>query len=347
MRRIHKYYLLLLLFAFSCESVYVAELDEVGSVLVADARLIYGRQNQIFLNRSKGFNEDGIFEPVNAIVQVQDDKGETLNTIQDKPGIYLLNAALDSSRKYRLHIIANDETYVSEFEPVPEEPRIDSAYLEYFEKWAHPGGETDAGSFIKRTGQQFYVDIHEDQPCYYRFTSRLVLQYTFPFDTVIGTPVTLLKYCWKSIYPHEMFNLAAPSEYTSRPDIIKYPAEFLGYYDGYVEQNERGEGWIYMMHQYCISESAYRYYNDLNSQLGPSGKIFDPLYVQARNNLTCTSDPEKLILGNFDISRHREHRYLVKLNRGSGINSIRQIEQYHDISERGIRSMYKPYFWED
>jgi hypothetical protein len=347
MRRIQIFFLLFLLFIFSCESIYIAELDDVDSVLVADARLVYGRQNQIFLYRSNGFNDGDHFEPVNAIVQVQDDNGGTLNAIQDRPGVYLLNASLDPARKYRLHVIASGETYMSEYEPVPDEPRIDSAYIEYFEKWVHPGGETDAGSFIKRTGQQFYVDIHEDQPSYYRFTSRLVLQYTFPFDTVIGTPVRLLKYCWKTIYPHELFNLAAPSEYTSRPDITKYPAEFFGYYDGYIENNERGEGWIYIMHQYRISESSYRYYNDLNSQLGPKGKIFDPLYVQARNNLTCKSDPEKLILGNFDISRHSEHRYLVKLNRGSGINSIRKIEQYYDIPERGIRPMYKPYFWED
>jgi hypothetical protein len=347
MRRMLLYYMLLLLSLVSCESIYIAELDKVDEVMVADARLVYGRQNLIYLYKSKGFNEQDIFEPVNAIVQLQDDKGETLNTIQDKPGTYLLNASLDPERTYRLHIIASGDTYVSAFEPVPAEPRIDSAYIEYFEKWIHPGGETDAGSFIKRSGQQLYVDIHDDKASYYRFTSRLVLQYTFPFDTVMGTPVRLLKYCWKSYYPHELFNLAAPSEYTSGTDITKFPAEFFGYYDGYVDQNERGEGWIYIMHQYRITESSYRYYNDLNSQLGPKGKIFDPLYVQARNNLTCISDPEKNILGNFEISRHREHRYLVKLNRGSGINRIRKVEQYFDITESGIRSIYKPYFWED
>jgi hypothetical protein len=299
------------------------------------------------LYKSKRFNETDIFDPVNAIVQVQDDRGETINTIQDKPGVYLLHASLDPNRKYRLYIIASGDTYVSAYEPVPGEPRIDSVYIEYFEKWVHPGGETDVGSFIKRTGQQFYIDIHDDKASYYRFTSRLVLQYTFPFDTLIGTPVKLLKYCWKSYYPNELFKLASPSEYTAGNDIIKFPSEFLGYYDGYLEQNQRGEGWIYIMDQYRISESSYRYYNDLNSQLGPRGKIFDPLYVQARNNLTCISDPEKIILGNFDISRHHEHRYLVKLNRGLEINTIRKIFQNHNIPERGIRPMYKPYFWED
>jgi hypothetical protein len=347
MRRMRIYYMLFLLFLFSCESIYIAELDEVASVLVADARLVYGKQNLIYLYKSKGFNETDAFEPANAIVQLQDDRGETINAIQDKPGTYLVNYSLHPDRKYRLQIIAGGEIYVSTYESVPPQPSIDSAYIDFFEKWVQPGGETDVGSFIKRSGQQFYVDIHDDKPGYYRFTSRTILQYTFPFDTLIGTPVSLLKYCWKSFYPHEVFNLAAPSEYTSRPDIMKFPAEFLGYYDGYIESNERGEGWIYIMHQYRISESAYRYYIDLNSQLGPKGKIFDPLYVQARNNLTCISNPEKNILGNFEISTHREYRYLVKLNRFSGINTIRKIEQYHDIPERGIRPMYKPYFWED
>ena len=64
----------------------------------------------------------------------------------------------------------------------------------------------------------------------------------------------------------------------------------------------RFQGWIVIMYQYGLSESAYYYYKDLNNQLQAEGKIFDPLYVQPESNLKCVNNPEQLILGNFEIS---------------------------------------------
>ena len=342
-------YLVLLILAVSCESVYIPDLDEAPGLLVVDARLSLGSENRIYLYKSKGFNEPDVFEPVSAIVQLHDDQGQTYNIMQDTPGQYKMNFVLDTARLYWLYIIWEGERYRSVLpEAVPSEPKIDSAYIESYEKWVQPGGETDAGSFLRTQGQRLYVDINDNQPAYYRFTSRLILQYSFPFDTVIGTPVTLTKYCWTSFYPDVLFNIAGPSDYSSKMHIRKHPAEFFPYYDfGFLGSDERGEGWIYIMQQHKISEQAYRYYNDLNIQLGAKGKIFDPLYVQARSNLECITNPDKIVLGNFEISRVRQNRYFIKMNTVTGVHKVRPIHQYYAIPERGINSMYKPYFWED
>ncbi|MFW6290436.1 MAG: DUF4249 family protein, partial [Mariniphaga sp.] len=130
-------------------------------------------------------------------------------------------------------------------------------------------------------------------------------------------------------------------------DISRHPVEFFSYNEqSLLDTTQRGMGWIYIMHQYGISESAYNFYKDLNSQLKAEGKIFDPLFVQARNNLKCVSSPGKVVLGNFEIASYREYRYYVRLNSYSGNHTIRPINVFHDIPPSGVVPMRLPWFWE-
>jgi hypothetical protein len=336
---------------FACESVYTPELDEVEDLLVVDARLVYGKQeNEIILQKTKGFNDIDNYNPVeNATVVLADEAGVEYHTIQNRPGIYTLGEQLDSLKKYKLVVIVEGETYSSGVEEVPPLPEIDTIYSDHEEQWVQPGGETSTGNFIKLTGQQIFVNIaHKSLGNYYRFTARKILQYYFPFDTVMfGISMTEYKYAWKSLYSQESFNLAGPAEYSLNRDIIKHPLEFFRYnVESLLDTTENGLGWIYIIHQYGISNAAFNFYKDLNSQLNADGKIFDPLYVQARNNLECISTPGKIVLGNFEIASYREHRYYVRLNKYSGKHTIRPIEVFHDIPPSGVKPLSVPWFWE-
>lgn len=336
----------------ACESVYIPDLETVENVLVVDARLFAGNPvNEVILQKSQGFNENEPFEPfTNALVQLIDNQGKGYITTQVEPGVYQVNNPLDPELQYKLHIIAGGETFESGFEQVQEIPEISSIYGEHGENWIQPGGEKDAASFRKTTGQQLFVDIDTDNvPKYYRFSSRKILQYYFPFDTILsGAEMVEYKYGWKSFYPTTIFNLAGPPEYSNEVDIVKHPVEFFRYdADALLDSTQRNAGWIYIMYQYGISESAYRFYKDLNSQLSASGKIFDPMYVQARSNLKCTSNPGKIVLGNFEITRMREHRYFVNPDPYKGNHIIRKINIFYDIPGSGIVPMFKPWFWEN
>jgi hypothetical protein len=340
----------LLLFA-GCESVYEPELDEVESVLVVDARLDFGEStHQIILQKSVGFNEPDLFEPyANALVQLIDSRGKGYLTQQIQPGLYELNESLDSTESYRLYINAGGETFTSGLETVPQAPHISAFYSGESEKWTQPGGETDVDEFRKKLGHQVYVDINNyNAPGYYRFDARKIMQYQFPFDTIMDGALTQqYKFGWKSIYPDDIFNIAGPNDYASELNIIKHPVEFFPYQAGRTDSGESEVGWIYIMYQYSISQSAWKFYNDLNSQLGADGKIFDPMYVQARSNLKCVSNPKKVVLGNFEISRFREHRFFVKPDPRTGIHTLRRITVFHDIPESGIKSLYPPWFWQN
>ena len=351
MQKLITFFIVLAALFSACESVYVPDLEEVEKVLVVDARLFTGHPvNEIILQKSQGFNEDEPFEPFpDVLVELIDNRGETYSSSQVEPGVYRLNNMLDSGLLYKLHIVAEGETFESGFEEVQSIPDIGFIYSEHGENWVQAGGEKDAASFIKTTGQQLFVDIDTDNmPQYYRFFSRKILQFFFPFDTVMyGSTTTQYKYGWKSYYPTEGFNLAAPPEYSTQKDIVKHPVDFFRYdADALLDSTQRNWGWIYIMYQYGISEAAYNYYNDLNSQLNASGKIFDPMYVQARSNLKCTSDSKKIVLGNFEITSLREHRYFVRPDIFTGNHVIRKLDIYHEIPESGIVPIFRPWFWE-
>ena len=107
-----------------------------------------------------------------------------------------------------------------------------------------------------------------------------------------------------------------------------------------------GGGYIFILYQYALSETASRYYNDLNNQLGSEGHIFDPMYVQARNNLECVTTPGKVILGNFEITAMKERRYFVKyLSKDLGF-VLKEIPYFYNIPGDGDVRDYPPDFWE-
>lgn len=351
MLKLCKYLFPCLLFFSACESIYVPDLDAVDNVLVVDARLVYGQQNnEIILQNSSGFNEANSFNPVtNASVALTDDLGKQLPATQHEPGVYTINEALDSTRQYKLEIITGSGIYESAFEAFPPLPDIDTIYSDHVEQWIQPGGENSTGDFIKLSGQQLYVDIaRQNAKAYYRFTARKILQFYFPFDTVMfGMPTTEYKYGWKSYYAQGAYNIAGPAEYSAQADIRRHPVEFFRYNDeSLLDTTQRGMGWIYIMHQFGISKSAYNFYKDLNNQLQAEGKIFDPLYVQARNNIKCISNPSEVVLGNFELASYREHRYYIRLNAYSGKHTVRPIEIFHDIPANGVVPFRVPWFWE-
>jgi hypothetical protein len=352
MQKIKRYLMFAFIVLSSCESVYIPDLDQVESLLVVDARLFWeSGENYIIVNESNGFNDSKPFNPVtNALVQLLDNNGNGYITTQTEPGVYKLNTALDAGLSYSLHIIARGETFVSGFEKYLPVPHIDSIYGNHAEHWIQPGGETRFESFLKSDGQRVFIDIDtENQKRFYRFESRKILQYHLPFDTIIGgVPIVAFKFGWKSFYPEGGFNIATASEYSKDMNISKHPMDFFPYDASLIiKPNVTGSGWIYILKQYSVSEQAYNFYRDLNYQLEAKGKIFDPMYVQAKNNLRCSTNPKKIILGNFEIGNYKEFRFFVKPDKFTGDHIIKKIDRYDVIPESGLNNLYRPWFWQN
>ena len=75
--------------------------------------------------------------------------------------------------------------------------------------------------------------------------------------------------------------------------------------------------------------------------------MFDPLITQIYGNIYCKSDPEKLVLGFFDLNSYKQYRYYLNLGSGKDITVVlRKLDQYFDIPDRGYKKDEPPVFWE-
>ena len=332
-----------------CEDIYTPDIEEVDEAIVADARIVNGQaENFIHLYKSLGFNEKGYNYPdiTGATITLIDSEGTEYPLPEMGEGISLVDFNLNPQLDYKLRIEYLDDTFESTFEPVPQIPGLDTVYGYPETVVVETGGENNVNDYREKSGFQLYTDITlENELPYYRFTARKVLEYVYIENYGSEVLPEIYHFKWKSYFPQGSFNIAAPPEYSASSDIIKHPLFFIDQ-SVYLEQDNFFAGWIIIIYQYGLSKSAYNYYRDLNKQLESEGYIFDPLYVQARNNLRCTNNQEELILGNFEISTVTEHRYFVKYISEKHGYELRPVTNRSEIPLEGETIDEYPEFWE-
>ena len=232
---------------------------------------------------------------------------------------------------------------------MPESPDLDSVYGGFDYKTTTSGAVDSDEDVVTNYGLQVYTDINNSGKLYhYKFEGKRIIQYYDFYDTIMdGEETTLTIYGWKTYTPSGTYNIAGPPQYSSEKSITKHELEFFNQnYYTYIADTQSFAGWIYIIDQYGISEDAYNYYSDLNSQLEADGKIFDPVYVQVEGNISCASEPDQVVLGNFEIESHKEHRYFLRYSKNSETSSIREMTEFYDIPSSGYILDEQPDFWE-
>jgi hypothetical protein len=105
--------------------------------------------------------------------------------------------------------------------------------------------------------------------------------------------------------------------------------------------------WIVILDQYGIPKESYTYHEKLNRQFDADGTLFDPVIAQVYGNIYCKNDPDKIVLGFFDMNSYKQYRYYLNLGTGKDETVVlRQLDQYFDIPDRGYRKDEPPIFWE-
>ncbi len=356
MKKIILYSLILFAAFTACEDVYYPDIDQVENVLVIDARIeATGGKSFVRLTSSLGFNESEYgYQPVSgANVTLMANDGADYTLYETADGIFPVYFNLNPKLEYKLRVEHSGNVYESSFEMVPVIPDIDTVFGVPETRYFLQGGENDINRIIEREGVQLYSDIlYEKKMPYYRFTARKILEYTYTIE--VGM-MEIIIFGWRSSFPSETFNIAAPPEFSVTTDILKHPLYFVerspflsntNEYNGILQASTTNFiGLILIVQQYGLSNSAYNYYKDLNSQLNSDGRLFDPLYVQASNNLKCTNDPQKIVLGNFEISSVKEHRFYVRYASEKMGYYLKPIKRYYPIPLEGETTQL-PDFWE-
>lgn len=360
MKRILPYSFFLLAAFTACEDVYDADIGQVENVLVIDARIeASGYESYVRLTKSLGFYEsESRFQPVSgAKVFLLSNDEKSYPIYESQSGIYPVYFSLNPELKYKIKVEYSGNVYESSFEIVPKTPDLDTVFGIPEKKIFLQGGEKDINNALEKEGVQLYTDILDEKEMpYYRFTARKILEYSYSVTVGGGSGrQDLTIYGWRSSFPSETFNIAAPPEFSIKTDIVKHPLYFIekrpylfnNHTWNNVLQNSITHyiGYILIVYQHGLSNSGYNFYKDLNSQLSSEGRLLDPQYVQARNNLKCTSDPQKIVLGNFEISRVKEHRFYVRYASEALGYYLIPIDRNSPIPLEG-ESKEKPDFWE-
>jgi hypothetical protein len=90
-----------------------------------------------------------------------------------------------------------------------------------------------------------------------------------------------------------------------------------------------------------IDEEAYTYWKNIEKQIYNEGKLFDPINTQVYGNLSCKTDPERLVLGYFSASSVSNYAFYSYLRSDSTIYS-RKVEIDPDTLEIRYDSILPP-----
>lgn len=343
-------YISIIILIVSCEEIYLPNIDEVDDLLVVEAILISNSDiNSVKLYRTRGFyNTDPYPTVKGANVYLNDDIGNKISCYEATEGVYNLSQNLDPKHRYSLNIELDGEKYVSEMQAIPEPPILDTIYGEYDYKVSIEGTATSNEKIERDYGFQLYSDFADKGGTnHYRFDGRKILQY-IELITINGIPPkTIPIYYWRSLYPTGTINIGGPPEYSISKDITKHPLDFFPQnYNKLFPDTMFFDGWIYIIYQYGLNEDTYRYYERINQQLDNEGKIFDPLYIQLTGNITCQSNPDKKVLGNFEISTYAEWRCYLIYNKRDKDFQLKRINYFYNIPYSGRVEENRPDFWE-
>lgn len=281
----------------SCITEYTQEgVEAPENILVVDGT-ITNNETIIELSWGIGLNEDFRHMEVidNAILSVECDNGTIYaNTNYIGEGKYSIETGdLHADNKYRLKIILNGEEYNSSYLAPFMTPEIDSI------SWSKKG-----------EGQPVWITVstHDpaDQSRYYRwqyneiweFKSELFANYgkldgvTMPFDLLSHNNTY---YCWERD-SSKIFILDSSEKLAENIVSQKKLTE--------IEPSDEKISLLYYISvkQYQIRKEAYTYYSNLQKNVEQTGSIFSPMPAEIRGNITCESEPGRLVVGYIEVS---------------------------------------------
>ena len=351
-----KYYLLFfIVVCFSCEEVYHADIDNVEPVLVIEA-LVTNDADESFVrvSKTKGFYEEEAQEKVvGASIELVDEDGQTYTGVESGTGSFKFMQTPIIGKKYKLIVTAENETYESDFEEMPPVPSFDSLYVNADEITEYT--YSSYGDLIAHaiSGMRAYVDLPiSDELSHYRFSISKTLEYIVPPPPLMPPPPTT--YGWTNFREDGVFNIKGPAKYGSESILKKHSLVFsTNRINSFVTEDQLEleaymVGWMVHMKEYGISEKAYNFYEAMNDQLEADGKLFDAIYAQLETNIHCVSNPEKVVVGFFELSSYKFTRFFMMLSFGSVTSHVHIVNEIHVIPPSDTFEAYKPpIFWED
>ncbi len=292
----------------SCVEPFTPETVTFESALVVEATITDElAQQEIFLSRTFEFEDEGPELERNAVVQVSDDVGNTVDFLESAPGTYRSAIAFRAipGRKYTLNVQTRDgRTYSSQTAEIPAAAPLSRVYVERtFNSLGDEGVGIFVDSFDPSGNSRNYRYLYEE-----------TYQIIAPFwnDTaMLSTGIE----CGVDLIPREAEERVCYNTELSTDLIITDTNGFAedrveGFLVRFINRNNFiiTHGYSVLVKQLIQSDAAYTFFETLKEFSG-SQSLFSETQVGFLNgNVSSDIDSNEKVLGYFDIASVSEMR---------------------------------------
>lgn len=344
-------FLVPLLLLIACEEYYTPAIDKRDGTLVVDALVTNdASKNYVRLTYSMDFYSRKMVQPVTgATVDMVEAAGTVTAAKETGTGYFSFVTLPVAGKKYKLRIMIGKDVYESEQVTMPPVPSITKLYHGHKEQKVY---RTDGfGNPLPYTvaGREFYIDAPVTASLSnYRFYIRSVIEWSY-FPPALSGPPPPPIFGWNSFYDNSSYNIAGTTKISAATSKIEeHPIRFFSYNaQDYLRADSLNmNGWIMIIDQFGTSSGSYDYHQKLNNQLLAEGSLFDPIQTQIYGNISCKSDPAKLVFGYFDLNSYLQHRYYTNFSSPETAVTLRKLNSYPLIPEEGQVLDNPPSWWQ-
>ncbi|MCE1199979.1 MAG: DUF4249 domain-containing protein [Marinilabiliales bacterium] len=335
----------------ACEDAYKPAIDKSDGTLVVDA-LVTNDPSKCYVRLSLSgdfYSKEQYGEVTGAKVDLIESTGKVISAYENGTGNFLFKSYPEAGKGYKLRINWHNLIFESAQSTMPQIPSITSFYGEDHEKTIYKPDSYGIPKPYTLAGKQFYLDAPVTPTlAYYRFSIRSLIEWIY-FPPVKEGPPPPPIYGWESFYERASYNIAGPkNQLATSGKVEKHPLLMIAYNpQEYLHTDTLGSaGWILMIDQYGTSADSYDYHQKLNSQFAADGTLFDPIQTQIYGNITCKSDPTKVVFGYFDLNSYRQYRYYTNFSSPLSAFALRELYKYPLIPDEGQVQGFKPAWWE-
>lgn len=288
-----------------CREPYDPALEnKVISYLVVEGNINASGVTTIEISRTQRLSEKEVrkFE-TGASVEIESDNS-TKYVVSDRgKGLYTSAAnTLPKDRKYRLRIKTTmGKEYLSEFAAV----KVTQPVTVSWSKDAN-GVEILANTTDPTKQSQYYQwlteetwEIQSPLPTFF-----VVLRPSIVVDRRSAQDRIDASLCWTTV---RSANILTATTRAQSDDLIKgFSLQKIP--NGSERLSVR---YSVLVSQYAISKEAYEFYEVLKKNTEKLGSVFDPQPSLVRGNITCTTDPEEIVIGFIDCSIPTTQRIFI------------------------------------
>jgi hypothetical protein len=350
----------------SCYKPYDADIDANEKILVVDGMITNELASySVRLSYAMPFYSGDAIEPiVLATVFVTDDLGNTYNFRKSSNGYFKsdpLNFTGIPGRTYTLYIETPEGfSYISDPQLLMPGYQPDTVYaIADYQQTISRFNEV----YTTVRGANILINCRSvsDTLPHFRFTSNLLRLYNY-INTRARSDYML--YCWdtentlmdinltQKEYANDVFSVSQQAVYFVDDKIFNYLWEYmLDTFPPYELLIPSQSELIPIAHrilyldQYSINNETYLYYKSMDDLLSSEGKLFDPIAVQLRGNVHCTSNPGEKVFGFFEASSVSRTAYKIGFRTFNDQFSVTKIPYILPDEPDGCLVDTVPFFW--